>query len=434
MASLVFKLPRPTPAPPSAEEAREVFAHAMAAGGDVAVAVLRMLAAVTLAVGLADAASGGLPAARAVVYVAIVAVALGASVAGLRGRVATRATIAVLALALVALGALLGLDPGPRSLAWLFLVGPFSAALFLPILPRIVVASSLPAVGLAAYFGVGGEAAFASPQLAVQVSFLAFTVAMGVTTGHFVYWVSTEGALQRVRLAARREDVAGLHRELARRVGAQRDELQALAEHLREARDRERGTLGDQIRAELAPELDALRRHLEELACADDDGAASGRLDEAERTMESVHATFRRLLHRLHPVVLEQLGLTEAIRWLADDAGRRRGVPVRLTVDVGAEPRPERVDRLAFEAVRAALRRSEAAGVEASWSVDVGRTSTGLRVEVVDDGPRARDTTPTVLFVGLREHIAAEGGAVSCRPEPSGGSRLVASIPRRAAW
>jgi len=252
-----------------------------------------------------------------------------------------------------------------------------------------------------------------------------------MANGHFVYWAVSRAASQRIRLAERKRQVSVLHAQLADRVAGQRAELQGLAEHLQEVQDQERQWLGGQIRSDLAPELTSLRKSLVEVAGATSGAGALGHLSETKQIMTQTHTVFRRLLNRLHPMVLQQLGLRAALRWLADDASGRVGVPVSLQIDLGPEDRTQEQDRLVFLTMQDGLRRVQAWGRPGAWEVQVRSGENGAVVVDVTDDLIDGDVPAgaMVLFVSLREQVMAEGGVLSWSPTASAGGVLHASIP-----
>ncbi len=345
----------------------------------------------------------------------------------------TAVGLLVLVPTVAALGAWLGADAGPRSFAWLYLLGTTTVVFVVRIVPRIGITALLMGVAVLGYVLAAGPDVWQSPQLPTQLSFLAFVIVISTGNGHYTFWVSSGAALQRVRMAERQGELAKLHAQLEGRVSGQKAELGALAEHLRQVRDRERLTLRREIRAELAPELEGLRRCVESLEREPTTNQAAALLAQTEGGMERAHEVFRRILNRLHPMVLEQLGLPAALRWLAEDAEKRCGIPVELQVDLGTRTRSEEEDRLVFLTVRDGLRRSEAAGPPTEWEVQVKPHASGgaLVVEVIDDiGDDWDPNTAGVLFVGVREQVLASGGAVSAAGDGQRGL-LRAVIPSK---
>jgi len=439
MPSLLFRMPDSHPQPAWTErEWDAVHEHSRTAGAALMRVILGVAACVDVLLWFLDWNDGGVSRTATTTHGALLLLTLGF----LRGpgeawlaRAPNAVGLLVLTPYTFALGCWLGAIPGPRSLAWLYLWGPTSVVFLLRIGRRIVVTLFLQATAIGGYLASAGAAGWGSPEFATQLSFMGFTLAMGIANGHFVYWASSGAAIQRIRLGERQTEVAALHAQLEDRVAAQQSELEALTAHLREVRDRERLTLGQEIRAELAPELDGLRRLVDTVGDAPDAPGAAALVTESRGQMLRTHDVFRRILNRLHPMVLKQLGLAAALRWLTDDAGQRAGVAVRLRVALGDRPRTAEEDRLIFLCVRDGLRRAELGGPPGAWEVVVQPDGAdAMLVEVADDrvGPDETDSG-MVLFVAVREQVLAEGGEVDIALHPGRGRVLRARIPVRGA-
>jgi signal transduction histidine kinase len=116
---------------------------------------------------------------------------------------------------------------------------------------------------------------------------------------------------------------------------------------------------------------------------------------------------------------------------IADLAARVReaGVPVTVTLET-PEVSPG-VALAAYRVVQEALTNAVKHAAGAAVHVGVSASDTVLRVEVVDDGglPSPGPHGSGRGLVGLGERLAVYGGTLSAGPRPTGGFRVVASIP-----
>jgi PAS domain S-box-containing protein len=122
------------------------------------------------------------------------------------------------------------------------------------------------------------------------------------------------------------------------------------------------------------------------------------RLQEARRSLDQVEQQLRRLSHELHPRILDDLGLVEAIRFMADGVARRNGISI--TVEAALAQRcPPLMETALYRMVQEAL---------------------------TNIGKHARATTATIVL----EHDA---GAIHCRVHDDGmGFDVPATLARRA--
>jgi signal transduction histidine kinase len=151
-------------------------------------------------------------------------------------------------------------------------------------------------------------------------------------------------------------------------------------------------------------------------------------LEEAEGELQLAIDELRELAHGIHPAVLVDFGLTEAVRSLA----RRSSIPVSLR-----ELPPERLDSatetvayyVVAEAIANAQKHSEASLIEVRAVVSRGT----LWLAIADDGVGGAVEWPGSGLEGLRDRAEASGGTMQLVSEPGDGTRVLVSIPAAAA-
>jgi len=204
-------------------------------------------------------------------------------------------------------------------------------------------------------------------------------------------------ASRRRILAARDEERRRLERRLHEGAEAQLGEL---AVTLRRSR---RSAAGEQTRNRIAHAQEQLVRTLEEL---------------------------RRLAHGLHPRVLAEHGLADALAALAKD------LPVPVDINVASTQLPQRVAVVAYfvcaEALANVAKHAAAASVTVAITAGDGR----LRVEVADDGVGGADPARGSGLRGLADRVETIGGTLRVESTPGHGTRLAAEIPfgGEATW
>ena len=144
---------------------------------------------------------------------------------------------------------------------------------------------------------------------------------------------------------------------------------------------------------------------------------------------EDVHA----LSYALHPAILEDLGLTEALKAECARFGAVEQIPTsfRATDDVD-QPTPAVslcLYRVAQEALRNIARHSGASSVEIALCAVGG----GLELAVRDNGvgfdPTQRHGRPSLGLAGMRQRLALVGGELLIGSAPGGGTSIVARAP-----
>jgi signal transduction histidine kinase len=154
----------------------------------------------------------------------------------------------------------------------------------------------------------------------------------------------------------------------------------------------------------------------------------SALLTEAEGELQLAMDELRELAHGLHPTVLVDLGLGEAIKSLA----LRSTIPVTLL-----EVPSGRLDTVAetvgyyviAEAIANAQKYSQASVIQ----VRAHAGPDSLRIDVFDDGRGGAAERPGSGLEGLRDRAEAMGGSMALESRDGSGTRITVAIPAGAA-
>jgi signal transduction histidine kinase len=147
-------------------------------------------------------------------------------------------------------------------------------------------------------------------------------------------------------------------------------------------------------------------------------------LEEAESELQLAIDELRELAHGIHPAVLVDLGLGEALKSLA----LRSSIPVKLLelppgrIESGAEAVGYYV---VAEAIANAQKYSGASQIEVRAEVVSGM----LRLEIADDGVGGAAERSGSGLEGLRDRAEASGGTMELVSPPGGGTRVAVTIP-----
>ncbi|MET7704246.1 sensor histidine kinase [Streptomyces sp. NPDC005485] len=159
------------------------------------------------------------------------------------------------------------------------------------------------------------------------------------------------------------------------------------------------------------------------LARLDAPPALAEQLATAHKEADQVLVELRELIHGIHPQVLVDYGLGDALA----DAADRSAVPVELDVDL---PRcAESVESAAYFAVREALANvGRHSGARRAWVT--GRYAEGrLGIEVRDDGVGGADPSGGSGLTGLADRLAVLDGTLTVDSPAGGPTVLRLEIP-----
>jgi len=152
--------------------------------------------------------------------------------------------------------------------------------------------------------------------------------------------------------------------------------------------------------------------------------AARALLYEARDASVRALAELRDLVRGIHPPVLADRGLADAIRALALDAPVR----VELASDLGDRP-PAPVESAAYFAVSELLANvSKHAGARRAW-VDIRHADEMLRIGVTDDGHGGAEPARDGGLRGIERRLAAFDGVLAVSSPPGGPTAVTLEIP-----
>lgn len=227
--------------------------------------------------------------------------------------------------------------------------------------------------------------------------------------------------------------LVGLLVQRSRRRRAE-NEAQRLSGRILTAHEDERRTLARELHDDLTPRLarlaiDAAR--LQPATAGPDSGRGATMHEELSRLSQDVHG----LAYRLHPTVLEDLGLGDALRSECDRVGKAHGLSVDQHIDVlpaGITPAATVcLFRVAQEALRNIVRHAGARSARVSLAPKDG----GLQLLVTDDGAGFEPKSGHSAGLGIasmRERVREVGGRFGIRSVPGAGTTVQAWVPLAA--
>lgn len=224
--------------------------------------------------------------------------------------------------------------------------------------------------------------------------------------------------------------IGGLLLHRSRRRSAE-DEARGLARRLLTANEDERRRLARELHEDLSQRLarlaiDAAR--LEKGVAADKEPVQALRGDLA-KLGDDVHA----LAYRLHPSVLDDLGLRDALKVECEQFSRRESIRAEVTSFDAPSELPSGISvclfRIAQEALRNAARHSGASRVSLEVRTERGR----IRMTVSDDGvgfdPSHSRSRPSLGLASMRERAGAANGDIEIESAPGRGTKVTVSLP-----
>lgn len=218
-------------------------------------------------------------------------------------------------------------------------------------------------------------------------------------------------------------------------------QLQHLSRLLITAQEDERRRIAREIHDELGQALTVVKMGLAQVfgrANKRSSMESERRVALASETLDGAIAAVKRIILRLRPGVLDNLGTLAAIEHEVQQFREQTGLPTTLVLPPETfEIDPQRstvVYRTVQEALTNVMRHAQATAVDVRMRADDGH----VVIEVADDGrgmpDDTRDKPRSMGILGMRERAAAFGGRVEFIPAVSGGTTVRLTLPYDVNW
>jgi signal transduction histidine kinase len=226
------------------------------------------------------------------------------------------------------------------------------------------------------------------------------------------------------------------HRLRLRVVEKHQQEISALNERLMKAQEQERiriaGELHDGVMQQLLAMtmmLGTAKRRIPE------DSKAKPTLDKISDKLVEVGSDIRRLSHDLHPPILQEAGLTQAVRAYCEQFSVSSGVPVSCQADDGLDALSRGAALALFRIMQEALGNAVKHARPARMTVHLTRSGDVVTLRLSDDGAgfdRSRLSTSGGLgLIMMRERASQLNGTFEFDTAPGRGTVITIQIPFR---
>ncbi|MEU4232748.1 histidine kinase [Nonomuraea sp. NPDC026600] len=156
-----------------------------------------------------------------------------------------------------------------------------------------------------------------------------------------------------------------------------------------------------------------------------DPAAAKALLSKAKEASSETLTELRTVIRGIHPPVLAERGLGDAVRALAIDS------PLRASVDVDLAHRPEPpVEAATYFAVSELLSNAARHGGATTATIDISSNGPDLRISVTDDGMGGADPSKGSGLMGIERRLAAFDGVLAVNSPPGGPTTVTMSMPK----
>ncbi len=225
--------------------------------------------------------------------------------------------------------------------------------------------------------------------------------------------------------------VHGVLRDITQRKEVE-EELHDLSRRLLRAHEEERSLLARELHDDVSQRLAVLAIDVGRAEMLGDCPAQSDAMRSAREGLVRLSEDVHSLAYQLHPAILEELGLGEALRAECERRGRQSGIALGLDLD--AVPNVDKIRglclfRVTQEALSNVVRHSGAT----SATVRLRHTGGGLLLSVADRGrgfdPANPEASRRLGLVSMRERVELVNGRLDVISAAGQGTTIRAWVP-----
>ncbi|BCF93571.1 PAS domain-containing sensor histidine kinase [Paraburkholderia largidicola] len=155
-----------------------------------------------------------------------------------------------------------------------------------------------------------------------------------------------------------------------------------------------------------------------------------------QQEIDAMAMSLRRIASDLRPPLLDDLGLTAALEWLAEDFTKRYGVAATVHIEASEPQFNEFASTNLFRIVQEALTNVARHANASRVRIELACTGDHVSLDIEDNGVGATLTLPPVGasfgLLGIRERVRQLQGSVSFASSPGAGFHISIRVPLAA--
>ena len=235
-------------------------------------------------------------------------------------------------------------------------------------------------------------------------------------------------------VARQKEALEGEVATAAHQLRRTQDELRGLTAHLFTVQEEERQRVSRELHDDVSQRLSALDLALEEVAKQKNTRQFQEALEDARQRLQALNSDVRLMSHRLHPAILNELGLSAALKSMVKEFGEREGMLATYSTQVLPDHWPPEaasaIYRIAQEALRNVAKHAGKTHVKVTLS---GHDDT-LQLKIMDfgvgfDQEAERQPGQGLGMISMQERARLAGGAFSVQSALGQGTTVTVEVP-----
>jgi PAS domain S-box-containing protein len=213
--------------------------------------------------------------------------------------------------------------------------------------------------------------------------------------------------------------------------------LKSLSRSLLEVKEKESTRLARELHDEIGQALTAMKINMQAAERSSEPEFVTNMVHENVRIVDRVLQQVRNLSVELHPTILDDLGLTAALRWYTDWLSQRAGFEGEVVIDGPVRKFPAEIELACFRIVQEALTNVVRHARAKHVTVALMQSNSRVTFSVKDDGAgfdvvgaRAKALKGQSLgLIGMEERALLAGGELEVRSRPHAGTEILVHFP-----
>lgn len=200
----------------------------------------------------------------------------------------------------------------------------------------------------------------------------------------------------------------------------QSEQLQELSSRLQRGQDEERRRIARELHDNAGQLLAVLRMNLDQLHHSAVDEPTAKAIESSGQLVEQLNAEIRNMSHLLHPPLLDESGLSGAVRWYVRGLSESGGFETRLDIPDDFDRLPADMELALFRIVQECLTNIHRHSGSKTAFIHLHRDDERVQLEVRDEGHGIPSGTlrgpgrqkAGVGIAGIRERVRHFGGVM----------------------
>ncbi len=219
----------------------------------------------------------------------------------------------------------------------------------------------------------------------------------------------------------------------ARKLNRSQEELRGLTAHLFTVQEEERQRVARELHDDISQRLSALEILLHEIETRDRKGVDLERIESARSLVQSLNTDVRQISHRLHPAILQDLGLPAALKAMVQEFGHRENMPATYTSEALPESWSSEAATAVYRIAQEALRNVSKHAGKTHVKVMLAGSNSHLELRVMDFGlgfdQDSDDPAHGLGMISMQERARLAGGTLAVKSFLGQGTTVTATIP-----